>query len=397
MFDREIIVRSFATMRQQGLRSNLTILGIVIGIAAIISLISLGNSLNQSVSAQFDALGTNTLAILPGKSFATAAFSKLEEDDVRLVEGVRGVDFAAAAYIHNKQVSLKNENRSTLIVGFDAGKLDNLQEAGIIELETGNLPEPKSFRALLGKNVAEGAFARQVKEGQSIKIEDKNFKVSGTIKNASNFFSNFFSNAILIDQDALQQIHDTDLAPSRMFVILEDGIDTEAAKARISHVLEKAHGEEDFQVQDTQTIAQTAAGVIGVIQLVLVAIAAIALVVGGIGVMNSMFMNVTERTKEIGIMKAVGATNNQIMALFITEAAVVGVVGGILGVLLGFGLAFGISLSSGGLGIELPFFFDPLLGLFGILFAVIVSVVSGLLPARSAAILDPIEALRFEN
>ena len=396
MIDMELARQALHNTRSLGARTNLTVLGIVIGIAAIISLVSLGNSLNASVSEQFQMLGTNTLMVLPGKSFAASAFSKLGEDDVKKIEAVKGVDFASEIYLQTKQVEMKNQKRTTLVVGVDASKLDKLSISNLIEIEKGSSLNGKSFDALVGKNFAEDAFSKPLVIGETVKMEGKSFKIVGILKKSSNFYSRLFSNALIVDKEALKQTSSEKILPARIYVNLAESSLQESTRQRIFSTLKKAHGEEDFQLIDTRQIAQTASSVIGTIQLVLVAIAAISLLVGGIGVMNAMFTSVTERTKEIGIMKAIGATNSQVMEIFIAETAIIGFFGGVIGVMLGFAVAYAISISSEGFGFALPFRADPLLALFGIAFAVTVSIASGYLPAVTAAKLDPVEALRFE-
>lgn len=397
MIDLELFRQAANNIKSLGLRSNLTIIGIVIGIAAIVTLISLGSSLNESVSSQFQVLGTNTVIVLPGKSFAASAFSKLQENDVKKIEGIKGVDFASEAYLLSKTVGFKEQKKTSLIVGIDAGKIDKLSFIKIIEVDEGSLIHGTGFSALAGPSFSKKAFSKPVEIGQKISLGSKSFKVAGIIKKSSNFYSTVFSDAVIVDKDALKQSFDEKFLPSRIYVSLAEGADSSVVKEKITSVLKKAHGEEDFQVIDAGQIASIASSVIGTIQLFLVAIAAISLIVGGIGVMNAMFMNVVERTKEIGVMKSVGATNNQIMSIFLTEASLIGLIGGFLGVALGFAMAFGISIVTELIGFPLPFIPDAGLAFFGIFFAVTVSVASGFLPAISAAKLDPIEALRFEN
>ena len=193
----------------------------------------------------------------------------------------------------------------------------------------------------------------------------------------------------------IKAVIDENATPFRIAVKATSSAEVEPLKQRIRAALKKAHNnEEDFQVINAGQILEGVTSVLLLIEIVLVGIAAISLFVGGIGIMNTMLMAVIERTREIGIMKAVGATNAQVLSLFLVESGLIGLIGGIIGVALGLGIAFVISIIANSAGFGLPAVASPLLIAGAMLFALIVGIISGVIPARRAALLDPVEALR---
>lgn len=387
---------SFRNIMARGFRSQITVLALVIGIAAIVSLVSLGESLNAAVSEQFQQMGANNLMVTAGKSFAETPFVKLMENDREKIESVKGVEYASEIYISSKQIQFKNEYKTTLVVGVPADRIQNMVKAKMIELGEGKLLDGKQkFAALVGANLAEKGFSEQLKLKKDIKIDGTKFEIAGINKQSKNMMGSFFNNAVIVNNDTLQKISSETLFPSRISVKIFDNYPVETAKKDIIAKLKKNHDNtEDFQVMDSKQVAETMASVIGIIQLVFVGIALISLLIGGIGIMNSMFMSVTERFKEIGVMKAVGATNSKVLAIFLAEAGMIGAIGGTIGAIFGTLVSTGISLIASQAGYPLPVILNLQIILGAILFACLVGMVSGVLPAKSAAELEPVEAIR---
>ncbi len=397
-FYSELFKQGFGNIVSRGFRSQITILALVIGIAAIVSLVSLGESLNEAVSGQFEQLGTNTLTVLPGKSFADTAFVKLMENDSKKIEGVRGVEYANDIFITTKQIQYRNEYKTTLVLGVPGDKIDSMVKIGFIELGEGKLLDSRQkFATMIGANFAEKGFNESLKLRENIKIDGVPFQIIGINKQSKNLAGSFLNNAVIINNDTLQGISAVKILPSRIMVKILDNYPIDFAKKDIIKVLKKNHDNtEDFQVLDARQVAETATSVIGLIQLVFVGIAFISLLIGGIGIMNSMLMSVTERTSEIGLMKVLGATDNKVLAIFLAESALVGIIGGIIGALLGTLLSLGIAVGATQAGFALPFSFNFQIIFGAILFAGIVGIVSGIVPARAAAKLEPVKAIRFK-
>ncbi len=394
----EIFAVALRNLTRQRFRSFLTLIGIVIGIAAIVALISLGQGLNEAVQREFEVMGTNTLIITAGESLITSPFSKLEEEDPERIEKVRGVDFAAAIYNVVETIKHRNDATTAMIIGIEVEKQNELKKLGALELAEGReLSSAEKFGVIVGDGFAEDAFDSRLNLREKLEISGHNFRIIGITESSGQTFGALFDRAIVMNYETLKDINVVEeLYPFRIIVKTISKDEVDEVKERIAYTLEKAHGEKDFAITTPASIADIAASVLGIIQLILVALASISLLVGGIGIMNTMFMVVLERTKEIGTMKAIGATNKRVLTIFLLEAGFIGMFGGIIGVLFGYGISFLVSLIASLAGTELPIIPDPTLIVGVLLFAIFVGIVSGLIPARRAALLDPVVALRHE-
>lgn len=402
LIDTEIFKIVFQNLKSQKLRSLLTLLGIIIGIAAIVALISIGEGLNIAVQQQFESLGTNTIFILPGGGFVDSAFARLQEDDAETIEKIKGVEFATEAFMVTKQIQFGNETKTVLIMGIDPKKAKNLSAIGIMQIESGReISAHDSFGVVIGNKLATSTFEKPILTKQSLEMLDSNIEIGtlrviGINKKSSNNFASFFNDAIIMNSNTLQKMSSTKIYPIRIFVKAFDSENVEEVKERIEKKLEKEHGEKDFQVMTTRQISDIAGSVIGIISIVLIGIAAISLLVGGIGIMNTMLMTVLERTKEIGIMKAIGATNNRILTIFLLESGFIGMLGGTIGLLFGIGISMLVSIAAGFAGFELPTAVTPTLIIGALAFSLIVGMIAGTIPAIRASRQDPVEALRYE-
>ncbi len=393
--DLEIFFNSFESLKRQKLRSFLTLLGIVIGIGSVVALISIGDGFNKSIEKEFEKLGSNTLIVLPGSSFVSSVFAKLEENDVKRIESVKGVEDATPLYLSSTVVSFKEQKKSVIILGIDTKKQALLEDLGLFEIKEGRLlSSSDNLGIIIGSRFAEDTFDSEVELRQKLLVGNDYLRVIGITKASGQSFGAAFDNAIIMNYKSLEAITGKNLTPFRIFVKAVSKEEIPTVKEAIKKELKKAHGEEDFQILTATQIQESALSVLGLIQLVLVFIAAISLVVGGIGIMNTMLMSVMERTKEIGIMKAIGATNNDVLSIFLVESGIIGLIGGFIGYVLGFALALigGIVASSSGL--DLIISFDPVLLIGSLLFAFVIGMISGFIPSRRASLMQPVDALR---
>ncbi len=396
--DLELFGRAIENLRRQKLRSLLTLLGIIIGIGSVVALISIGDGFNKSVEKEFDKLGSSTLIILPGSSFVSSVLAKLEAKDVDRVESVKGVESATPMYISSQVVEFKGEKKSVLILGIDPKKQDMLEEIGLISISEGrNLTASDNLAVLVGARFAEDTFDSELKLKQNMLLDGDYLRIVGITKASGQSFGAIADSAIIMNYKTLEEITGKELTPYRIFAKAVTQEEVPEVKERIKDRLEKAHGQEDFQVITAAKIMESALSVLGLIQLVLVFIAAISLVVGGIGIMNTMLMAVMERTDEIGVMKAIGATNKIILSIFLVEAGVIGLVGGFIGYAGGLMAALIAGVIASSAGFDLIIGFDPVLFLGSLTFAFVIGVVSGFIPAQRAAKMDPVEALREEH
>ena len=391
MFDLELFKRSFHTIRTFGIKSILTILGIIVAVTAIVALIAIGQGFQDSVNEQFQNFGTNSLMILPGKTFMESPFSYLEERDTELIESVQRVDFAGAVRTSSLMTGYRLEEKTVPVIGISEENLKVMAKLGFFAVEDGTMLENHGG-VILGAQVAEKKFEKELVVGNTIKIEGENFKVIGIMTRQRNFMTSQFSSSVIMLTDDFVKL--SDAKPSRIFVKFDPNANVEDVKEDITRKLKNAHGAEDFQIMDSQQLIDSSLSIMGTIQIIVVGIAAIALIVGAIGVMNMMFMSVSNRKKEIGTMKAIGATDKQVIMIFLTEAMLMGMIGGVVGAGLGVGIALLSSVAATQLDFTLNVAVTPDLILFAVLFAGTIGIISGVLPAIRASKMDPVEAIK---
>jgi putative ABC transport system permease protein len=396
--DTEIFFRATENLKKQKFRSALTLLGIIIGIASVVALISIGNAFNASVEKEFEKLGSNTLIVLPGSTFVSSVFAKLEKEDVERIESIKGVESATPLFLSSQNIGFKEEKKNALILGIDTEKQSLFEELGLFELKEGRkLTSSDNLAVIVGSRFAESKFDSELKLKQNLTLKNNYLRIVGITKAAGQSFGAAFDNAIIMNYKSLEDLIGEELTPFRIFVKALKKEEVPEVKQRIKKELKRIHGKEDFQVLTAVQIQEKALSVLGLIQLVLIFIAGISLVVGGIGIMNTMLMAVIERTREIGIMKAIGATNTQILTLFLVESGLIGLTGGFLGYLLGYTVALAGGTIAKSAGFDLIVSFDPFV-LFGSLaFAFFIGMISGFIPSRRASLMEPIEALREGN
>ncbi len=400
----EVIRTAFASLRSNALRSLLTMLGIIIGVAAVIAMIALGNGAAGAVKDRIARLGTTTLQINPQRvmqgGIGTSTTVKLTYDDVKSIEAhALSVVGVTPQQDRDLQVVWKSKNTNVQVTGTTPNFLDVRGFAlGEGAMFTSADNQGRQRVAVLGADVLPllDVIDPQAVIGETIRISGRQFKVIGVLarKGTTGFGDNdqqilipFLTGRFgIFGTDRINDIWARVVAPESVTVAMGE---IQAALRR-SHRL-TANRPDDFSIRNQADLLNTLSETMATFTTLLAGIAAVSLLVGGIGIMNIMLVSVTERTREIGIRKALGATRRNILLQFLVEAVVLCIAGGLLGIALGAGAS---SVLSQSFGWQTSIDVGALVIAFA--FAAAVGMIFGVWPARRAAVLDPIEALRYE-
>jgi putative ABC transport system permease protein len=388
------------TFKHRKISSFLTVLGIVIGIAAIISLISMGTGLERSLSEQLEAMGSDKILVMPGdeQGLSLAAFTgeSLVDHDVEIIEDISGVKMAAGLLFKTLPVRYKDEVISTYVSGATEEAYNKLfLEMKIFEINEGrSINEGESGVVAIGSRIVDDIFEDEVKVGDTLYIKDKKFKIIGNLKSVGNAQDD--QNVYLTLEDMRNLVGGKD-SLTLIYVQASNQKNIDDVAERIEKKLENKYGDNTIITLTSEQMTEMTSSIFAVLSFVIVGIASISLVVAGVGIANTMFISVMERTKEIGVMKALGATNYDVIQIFLVESALLGLLGGIIGLAVGIGISYLINLFATDL---IPVTFEATVTtemmIWSLIFSTGVGIVSGLWPARKAAKLQPVEALRYE-
>ncbi len=396
---------AFSNLTRRRLRSWLTVIGIFIGIMAVVGLTSLSQGMQDALLSEFKKLGTDRIVISPGgaqfgpvSGFISPA--KFTEDDWKVVRKIRGIDTTARVYSESAYITHKKETKQQLVWGFptESEMLEFYKSQSQFNIGEGRfLRNSDRYKVIIGWDVAYEMFDDDIKIGNTILINGVPFEVVGIHAKTGGLISS--DDAIRIPLDTARDVFGEPDEVTAMFIKVREGFDVDTvadtAKRKLRKFRDVKEGEEDFSVQTSKQVIAAFEAVLGVVQAVLIGLAAISLLVGGIGIMNTMYTSVVERTREIGIMKSVGARNSSIMLIFLFESGLLGAVGGALGVILGLVISKGAEIAAMQFGVDsLKAYMGWPLILGGLLFAFIVGAAAGTFPAIQASKLSPVDALR---
>jgi len=386
-------------------RAFLTVLGIFIGVAAIITMVTLGQGATLAVKAQISSLGNNLLTLRPGAGFGSRASSAgvphfSEKDALIIEEQIAGIAAVAPVRTASLSTIYRQNARASSVTGTTPAYLQinkwNLAEGRFFtdaDLRSG------SAVCVIGNTVRKELFGIENPIGAKIRIGKASCEVIGLLVAKGQAGMGDQDDTIIMPLSALQRrmigktsSHDI----SQISISAQDGMDSNALITEITSLMRQRRNlqknqDNNFNIFDTRQIAETLGSTTQLMTMLLAAVAGVSLLVGGIGIMNIMLVSVTERTREIGIRLAIGATASEVLLQFLVEAVTLSCVGGVLGILLAFGLCAGLAQL-----IRVPFNFNLQINLIAFLFAASVGVVFGYTPARRAARLNPIDALRHE-
>lgn len=393
-------------------RSLLTILGIIIGISSIMVIMGIGQSANDLVIGEIQAIGSNTLVLVPGKEpsgpsdFASFLQDSIKEKDIEALKNKNNVpglkDLSPHVFVVGN-IHYGNEAANATVIGsadIVADILGVQPDVGVFFSQ--DSISLKESVIVIGKNIREELFGSQNPIGQKVKVKNRNFRVIGLLPDSgASVFANVDDLAFIPYTTAQLYLTGTDHF-NEVIIRVEDDANIDRTVRDIEATMREQHDidnpeDDDFRVQSQEDIIETVGIVTDILTAVLSAVAAISLVVGGIGIMNMMLVTVTERTKEVGLRKAVGAKEEDILQQFLWESILLTGVGGVIGILLGLIFSYIIAvILTVAVGVSWDFSVPVVAVILGIGSSVLVGVVFGIYPARKAARKNPIEALRYE-
>ncbi len=387
---------------RNAMRSFLTVLGIVIGVGAVIAMVTIGNGTTAKVAADMAKLGSNLLFVRPGQFGPGRSSAEARSFNARDIEALKLQLHGASAVAPVAQTAVTaiygTESRSTSAVGTD----NDFFVSRDWQLTEGRRfldGEIRSGRAVcvIGETIRDELFGSADFLGQRIRVNKVSCEVIGLLEvKGESGFGTDQDDTVLMPMRTFQRRIAGNPNITTIYISARDGVQTEKVQGDIERLLRErrniaADEEDDFSVRDMKQIIQTQTATTTVLTGLLGAVAGVSLLVGGIGIMNIMLVSVTERTREIGIRLAIGAQESQVLLQFLVEAVVLSLFGGVVGILVGLGLA---ALASSAMTI--PFVLNPAIVVIAFGFSAAVGVIFGFFPARRAARMNPIEALRHE-
>ncbi|WP_085023033.1 ABC transporter permease [Anaerovibrio sp. JC8] len=405
MLFKESFSMAFTALLANKMRSLLTMLGIIIGVGAVIAMVSVGMGVKSNVVSSISSLGSNMLIVSPGSANrggirgAAGSRTSLKYDDaVAIKNKVKNIDFVSPTVSQSYQIVNGNQNWNSSVMGVTP----EYMSIRSLEVGTGSFVSDsdnikRNRVAVIGSTVATNLFGSSNPVGQNIRVNNQPFKVIGVLesKGQSSMGQDQDDVVIVPLTTAMERLMAMNHVSS-VNIQVSDPNKMDQVQEDIEVLLRQRHKiiggkEDDFNVRNMTSLMETMNQTTTMLTLLLGSIAGISLIVGGIGIMNIMMVSVTERTREIGIRKALGATFQNIMMQFLIESVVIGVVGGIIGI----GVGCGLSMLVGKFG-DFTTVITPLPVLVSFSFSVGIGLFFGIYPARKAAKLDPIEALRYE-
>ncbi|MDP3764400.1 MAG: ABC transporter permease [bacterium] len=405
---------ALAGLKHAKTRAVLTMLGIVIGIASVILLMSIGTSAQNLIISQVQNIGSNLLFVIPGATQGSkfsppaSAFGiiikTLKERDLTSFRKDPAIE-KAAGEVHGQARAIYSNNDISVTY---TGATGEYFEIINLEAETGRLlnsrdDEAMEKNAVVGSEATKNLFGQKEAVGKSIRLKNHSFKVVGVLKKeGAGMFGADLDNTIFIPMSVAQkQLLGIDYYGAA-FIQGSDSYSTEFIKSRITSILRQNHNitnpdKDDFEIRTQEDALAILGNITSILKIFLASIAAISLIVGGIGIMNIMLVSVIERTREIGLRKAVGATNGDIMQQFLTEAIILTSIGGLVGIIGGAGFSFLIYLGISKFAVADWTFALPMSSiLLALGVSTSIGLIFGIYPARQASKKNPVEALRYE-
>ncbi len=399
MFLKDLFNLSFSAVRARRLRSSLTALGIAVGITAVVLLTSMGEGLHRFMLAEFSQFGTNLIAVTPGKAtthgVSGAVMSNVRPltlDDATVLNKLPQVIAVVPVIQGNATVKGGGLQRSTYIFGVGS----DLPKVWQIDVAVGQfLPDddPRAARSfiVLGSRVKEELFGNRIPLGEIVRVGGSRFRVIGVMESKGQMLGFDLDDAVYIPAAKSMELFNRE-SLMEIDVLYEKNLDADRVSSIIKQVLLARHGDEDFTIVTQEQMLEVLSSVLDILTFAVGALGGISLIVGGVGILTIMTIAVKERTSEIGLLTALGAERHQILILFLTEAMLLSALGGATGLLLALSIAELIHFIVPAIPVHTPWHYV----LLAEALAIMVGLIAGVMPARQAAGMNPVDALRTE-
>jgi putative ABC transport system permease protein len=385
-------------LKRRKLRSYLTIIGIIVGVIAIVSLMSLSEGLKTGIADEFSKTGALKITITSKYAqFGQVTDKGLTTDDVREIERIQEIDFVTGNLNIQSLSKFSRTEKFITINAYDIRNYERILKQDGKELLRGKIIDSdKEKQVVIGFDLfnSDEFFGKEIKIGDSIDISNQKFKVIGVLKDTGNKGQD---RQVYISLDNLREISNIpEKQVDVIFAVVKENADVEDTAKKIEDRLERSRKDDDVIVTTAKKAAEDREDTLKVVSIIVIGIAAISLLVGGIGILNSMYTSVLERKKEIGIMKAIGAKREDILKIFLLESGIIGLIGGIIGIIGGFLISFMVYIIGNFTGTEIAVSFDISIIIIALSFSFLLGLLAGFLPAYQASKQQAIDSLREE-
>lgn len=382
----------FKDLKGRKFSSFLTFFAISLGILTIFVIILISQGFQQSIQTQFEQIGSNRLIITAsgGNVYTGSSQKGLTDSEVKLLENKPYISDASAFSIKTTSVKFSSESIQTMVYGIPFK--EDIFEDYNLEIDKGRYPKEDRYGIVIGPEVAENGYGKEIQVGSNLYINNTKFKVIGILKSVGTPQDD---SMMYVNIDTLRNVFDLGDNVDMIYATVEEGYDVNLAANNTKIVLENKLGDDTVNVQTFEQMIEQVNNILGIVQATLGGIAFVSLIVGAVGIINTMFVIITEKTKEIGIMKAIGATNGNILILYVLQAGVFGLLGAVLGLILGSFGAFGFESWASQNGYTfLKITIDPMIVGILLLFGFFIGALSGFIPAYRASKLSIVETFR---